>query len=189
MGYQTHHSLERRSAPRGEALAVEAVVGALGAQVGGNRQVAARLGLAAGLRQRAAEAEMRVVVHRVALHHGLELLRRLGVAAAAEVGTTERLPDRAFLGIEPGGLAQRHRGLREIAALEQRHAPPVERVEGIAGAQLAVVVNHALKCRRRYLGAWLTTTASWAPAIPSTRSTGGACRCSRAAISRRPRCR
>ena len=91
------------------------VVAALGAQVGGEREVAARASRWPVRRQRAAEAEVRVVVDRVALDHGLELARRLGVAAAAEVGAAERLADRGLLRRQPRRLRERHRGLREVA--------------------------------------------------------------------------
>jgi hypothetical protein len=43
------------------------------------------------LLERTAEAEVRVVVHGVALDYGRELLRRLGEARGAEVGAPECL--------------------------------------------------------------------------------------------------
>ena len=51
---------------------------------------------------------MRVVVDRLALDDRLELRRRLGELAVAEVGAPERLAHRALLGRPPGGLGERH---------------------------------------------------------------------------------
>src|SRR5687767_3749751 len=85
------------SAPRGEALAVDPVVAAIGAQVRGDREVAPRaLGPAREV-ERAAEAEVGEVVDRVALDDGLELLRGLAEVAAAEVRAPQRLADRRLV--------------------------------------------------------------------------------------------
>ena len=62
---------------RGQPLPVDAVVVALGAQIGRDRQVAPRPVALAGQGQRPAEAEVGEVVDRIALHDGLELARRL----------------------------------------------------------------------------------------------------------------
>src|SRR5918996_3427389 len=115
MGYLRERSAgaESGSAAGDQALSVDAVVGALRPQVGSDRQVAAGAIRAAGLGQRPSEAEVGVVVDRVALDDGLELLRGLLVPAAAEVGPPQRLADRALLGVEPGGLAQRNGCLEE----------------------------------------------------------------------------
>ena len=90
------------------------------------------------------------VVDRVALHHGLELPRGLRVAPAVEVGAPERLANRALLGRHAGGLRERHRGLREVAGLEQGHALSIQRVESVAR------FGHGSKCtgglRSRVLG-------------------------------------
>ena len=59
-----------------QAVAEGPVVRAVGPHVGGQRRVAARLGAAAGLLERAAQAEVGVVVDRVALDHRGELLAR-----------------------------------------------------------------------------------------------------------------
>src|SRR5918995_3054655 len=99
------------SAPCQQPLAIDPVVAPLGAQVGRDRQMAAGPVLAAGLRERATETEVREVVHRVALDDRLELLGRLRVAAAAKVGPPERLPDRGLVGIEAGRPAKWDPGL------------------------------------------------------------------------------
>src|SRR5438067_1073863 len=84
---------------RAQAVSIDPVVRAVGAQRGCQSQVAARLLAAAGLLERAAQAEVGEVVDRVAVDDGLELHRRFAVAPAAEVGAPERLADRALLGL------------------------------------------------------------------------------------------
>src|SRR5205085_11941834 len=83
-----------------QAVAVDAVVGAVGPQVGGQGKVAPGLGAAARLLEGAAEAEVREVVHRRALDHGAELLARLRVASSAEGRAPERLAVRGLVGID-----------------------------------------------------------------------------------------
>ena len=78
-----------------QPVAVQPVVRAVRPHPAGQRHVAAAARLVAELLERAAQAEVRVVVGRVALHDGRELARRVAVAAAAEVGAAERLADRA----------------------------------------------------------------------------------------------
>src|SRR4051794_12771938 len=89
-----------------EAVSVQLVVGALGAQRRGQRQVLARLACAACLLQRAAQAELGEVVDRVALDDRLELARRRLVAAGAEVRAAQGLADRALLGLHRARLLQ-----------------------------------------------------------------------------------
>src|SRR4051794_5598364 len=72
--------LDRRGA-RPRAVAVDAVIAAVGTEAGGERERLASLRRTAGLHQRAAEAEERVVVRRSALDDGLELDGRLLEAA------------------------------------------------------------------------------------------------------------
>src|SRR5262245_47082705 len=128
----------------GKPLAIERVVAALRPQIGRDRQVAARPVTLASQGERAAEAELREVVDRVALDDGLELSRRLRVAAAVEVGTPERLSDRALLRGHPGRLGQRNGSGRVIVRLEQGDAAAVEVVEGVAG-----FVRHQASVGRR----------------------------------------
>ena len=113
---------------RVEQVAVVAVVAAVGPQVRGQRQVMTG---AAGLPRMAEgspEAEVGVVVDRVGLDHGLELDRRLGEAAGAIVGATERLTDRGLLGVPPRRLGQRLGRVLEVAVFEQLDPPSVEGV-------------------------------------------------------------
>src|SRR4051794_7878500 len=86
----------RRALRGAQAVAVRAVVGAVRAQADGERRVAACLEPAAGLLERAAEAEVREVVHGRALDDRGELVARGGVAAGAEVRAAERLADRGL---------------------------------------------------------------------------------------------
>ena len=85
---------------------------------------------------------MGVVVDGVRLEDRLELRRRLVEAARAEVGAAQRLADGRLLRRHPGRLRERHRRLREVARLEQRHAALVERVEIVR-----LGFRHASECR------------------------------------------
>jgi len=98
--------LDRRGA-RPRAVAVDAVIPPVGTEAGGERERLARLRRTAGLHQRAAEAEERVVVRRRALDDGLELDGRLLEAARAEVGPAERLADGGLLRLVGAGLLGR----------------------------------------------------------------------------------
>ena len=97
--------------------------------------VAGALALA-GEAEGASEAEVRVVVDRVALDHGLELGRRLGELAVAKVGAAERLADRALLRRPPGDLLQPHGRLAEAAVLEQLDALAIEGVRVVGRAHV-----------------------------------------------------
>ena len=68
------------------------------------------------------EAEVGVVVRRMALHDGRELARRVAVAAAAEVRAAERLADRGLVGLQALCLLERHGRLRPVALRDQRRA-------------------------------------------------------------------
>ena len=83
--------------------------------------------------ERAAEAEMRVVVDVVTLDHRLELARGLGEAAGPVVGATQRLADRRLLRRPSRGLSQRLGGVLEIPVLEQLEAATVEGVGRLDG--------------------------------------------------------
>src|SRR5439155_1565147 len=135
----------RRSAlGRAQAVAVYAVVRSVRAHVCGEREVPARLGAVARLLQRAAEAEVREVVHRGALHDGGELVARLRVAARAEVRAAQRLADRRLVGLEPARAFERDRGRREVAGLEQVGAAAEQVVDVLAALLRAgPVIAHA----------------------------------------------
>src|SRR3954453_9138261 len=111
------------------AVPVEAVVAAVRAQSGGQRERLARVLRTAQFEQRAAEAEEGIVVGRRALDERLELgpggleLRR------AEVRAAERLPDRGLLGIEVAGLGERDRGGVEAPRLQQLRPAPEQVVQ------------------------------------------------------------
>jgi hypothetical protein len=81
--------------------------------------VLARLGAVAGQLAGPAQAEQRIVVGRVALDHGTELLARFGVAAGAEVRPAEGFADRALVRLQAAGPLQRDGGGVEVAGLEQ----------------------------------------------------------------------
>ena len=113
---------ERRARPllRAHPIAVEPVVGAVRAHAERERQVPARAAAVAELLERAAEAEVGVVVGRAALDHGRELVRGAAVAAAAEVRAPERLADRGLVRLEALRLLERDRRLRPMALRQQR---------------------------------------------------------------------
>src|SRR3954465_10290010 len=90
-----------------DAVQVLAVVGAIGPQPGGQAQVAPSGDAVAGLGQRAAEAEVRVVVDRRALDHRGELVAGAFVAAGSEVGAAEGLADRGLVGLVGARLLER----------------------------------------------------------------------------------
>src|SRR5436309_332478 len=118
-----------------EARAVVAVVSAVRAEARGERQVALGLAQPARLLQRAAEAEVREVVHRIALDHCRELLARLRVAAAVEVRATERLADRALVRLELARLLKRNLCGVEVPRLEESGAA-LEEVVHVLGPLL-----------------------------------------------------
>src|SRR5207248_7791925 len=107
-----------RSVPRGEPLAVEPVVVPLGSQVRGQGEVVTCAPGLPGQAQRPPEAEVRIVVDRMSLHHGLELGRRLGELAVAKVGAAERLADGALLRRPPRRLGERLGRRLEASVLE-----------------------------------------------------------------------
>jgi hypothetical protein len=78
---------------------------------------------------------VREVVHGIALHDGGELLARLRVAAAVEVRATERLADRALVGLELARLLERNLGSVEVLRLEQCGAA-LEEVVDVLGPLL-----------------------------------------------------
>src|SRR5919198_2159086 len=84
-----------------ELLAVGAVVAPVRPQARGDRQVAARPPALAGERQRPPEAEVGVVVYRVALDDGLELDRRLPIPAGPKVGSAPGPPGPPLVGRPP----------------------------------------------------------------------------------------
>ena len=134
----TQHACDRRgSAGRGRAgaVAVDAVVAALGAQAGGLGERAARLGVAAELLEAAAEAEEREVVRRRLLDDGRELGRGLLVALRVEQRAAERLADRGLVGREvaraasagsPPGGGRRPRAAPSPAGRGGRRRPSIQ---------------------------------------------------------------
>src|SRR5204863_2661294 len=124
---------------RAQAVQVLAVVLAVRSQAGGELQVAARLDPVAGQLERAAEAEVGVVVDRRALDHRGELVARLGVAPRVEVGAAERLADRGLVRLERARLLERDRRGREVAALQQI-AAAAEQVVHVLAALLGIDV-------------------------------------------------
>ena len=132
--------------PRRQALAVEPVVAALGAQVRGQRQVVPRPRGLAGLGQRPAQAEVGVVVDRMGLDHRLELADGAAVVMGAPVDAAEGLADGGLLGRLAGCLLERPLGVLEIALLEQLDPAPIERVEGILGLRHGPSVGRRSRC-------------------------------------------
>src|SRR3954467_15400496 len=100
---------------------------------GGGRggQMAAGFALAPSLLERPAEAELREVVHWIAIHDSLELARRRLVAACSEVGAAQRLADRALLRLHGARLLERYRRRREITMLQQVTAAAEEVVDAL----------------------------------------------------------
>src|SRR4051812_50038701 len=78
----------------------------------------------AGDAERAAEAEVGEVVHRMGLDDCLELGRRLLELAVAEGGASERLANGALLGRLSGRLGERLGGRPPTAVLEPPDTPP-----------------------------------------------------------------
>src|SRR4051794_17482840 len=115
-----------------QAVAQLAVVGPVRAHPHGQRGVAARLAAAAGVLERAAQAEERVVVDRLALHHRLELLSRFLESAASEVRATQRFADRGLVRLEVAGPLERDRRGGKVARLEQGGAARVQLVHVLA---------------------------------------------------------
>src|SRR6185437_15610569 len=142
-----------------EPPAVDAVVGPVRAQAGGEREVAAGLLDAAGLLQRAAEAEVGEVVHRVALDDGGELLAGLRVAARVEVGAAERLADRALVRLQRAGLLQRDGRSVEVARLEEGAAAGEEVVHALSPL-LGGLLQLAHAFTSRFASAWIFSTTS-----------------------------
>jgi hypothetical protein len=120
-----------RGSPPPRLVPVLPVVRALRAQVRGQRERAARLGVAAHQLQRAPEAEQRVVVRGRVLDDLAELLGGLGVAARAEQRAAERLADRGLVGLEVARAGQRDRGGVEVPVLEQAGAVSEELVRAV----------------------------------------------------------
>src|SRR5215207_3731173 len=160
-------SLGRRLQPVRQRLVVLAVR----AHVGGERRVAASLPPAAGLLERAAQAEVRVVVHGVALHHGRELLRGLVEAARAEVCAAQRLADRALVGLQGARALQWHRGGHEVALLEQL-ASLLEQFVGVLGAHCpgSTVVGPAAGVLKRSTSSRIAAATSVFGRRPTCRS-------------------
>src|SRR4051794_3997946 len=129
---------ESGSAPA-RAIQVAAVVRALGLEIRRKRERAARLRVAAELLERAAEAELGVVVGRAVIDDRAELRRGLLVALRAEQGAAKRLPDRVLVGLQLARPAQRDRCSMEVALLQK--ARPV--------AEELVDVGHAFECKTR----------------------------------------
>src|SRR4051794_28680178 len=111
---------------RADAVQIRAVVGPVGAEPGGQPEVAARRRPVAGLVERAPEAEVRVVVDGRALDDRGELVAGTLVAAASKVRATQRLADRRLVGLVLAGLLQRDRGGGVVAVLEQLAAAAVQ---------------------------------------------------------------
>src|SRR5687767_1836192 len=88
-------------------IPVVAVVAAVRAQVRGERQRVAGLGVPAEELERAAQAEQRVVVRRRLLDHRLELGGRLLVALRAEQRPAQRLADRRLVRLEVACAGER----------------------------------------------------------------------------------
>src|SRR5215213_2307240 len=105
--------------------------------------VAGPLGVA-GLAQRAAEAEVGIVVDLVCLDDGVELHRGEREAAAVEVGAAQRLADRRLLGCAPRGALELLGGVLVVLVGEQLYAPPVEG----EGRVRFSVERHSRNCRR-----------------------------------------
>jgi hypothetical protein len=119
---------ELRRGPSG-AVAVRAVLSALRAEAGGNRQWAARLVVATQLLQGATETEVRVVIRRGGAGNRVELRGGLPVALAVEECAAERLANRGLVRLELPRTLQRHGGSRIVAALQQRDATLVQVVD------------------------------------------------------------
>src|SRR3954471_5954048 len=153
----------RNCSGRADAVQIRAVVGPVRAEPGAQPEGAARRRPVAGLVERAAEAEVRVVVDGRALDDRGELVAGTVVAAASKVGAAERLADRGLVGLVLAGLLERDRGGRVVAVLEQLAAAAVEVVH-VLRALLGCprVVAHQLSisavARRR------STTSRIAPA-------------------------
>src|SRR5215211_7286939 len=102
-----------------EPLAECLVVLAVRAHAGRQRRVPTGLRSAAGLLERAPQAKVGVVVHRVALQHRCELDGGLLEACRAEVRPAERFTNRALLGLQRACALERYRSGHEVAALQQ----------------------------------------------------------------------
>src|SRR5512144_2867639 len=98
------------------------------------------------LGQGPAQAELRVVVHRVRLDDCLELCGRLRIVPRAKQRPAQGLANRALLRGLSGGLLQRNGGLLEVAVLEQLHAAPVKGIEGLGPLPL-LVLGHWLSVK------------------------------------------
>src|SRR5664279_2179859 len=116
-----------RITPR--AIAIDAIVLALGTQRARQSQRLAGLAVAPQQLHRAAEAEQRVVVGRRVRGDRLELLRSALVVLRVKQRTAQRLADRGLVGLQVAGFAQRHDRRLVVAVLEQLTAPLVQVIE------------------------------------------------------------
>src|SRR5207248_6482905 len=120
-----------------------------------------RLAPAPALLERSAKAELRVVVHRVFLDHGLELDRGVRIAARAEVGASQRLANRGLLGLHLACLLQRDDGSGEIAVLEQV-AAALEQLVDALGALFGRLAHAGASLRARICSTTSTIAAAMA---------------------------
>ena len=98
------------------------VVGVVGPHHRGEAQVPAGPGAVAGLQPAQPDAVLRVVVDRLDVERGDELLLGRGEATGAEVGARQRLAHRALGRLELARLLERDHGRVRVAVGEQPHA-------------------------------------------------------------------
>src|SRR5205085_421665 len=113
------------------AVAVEAVILALGAQRARQCERLAGLVMAAQLLHRAPQAEQRVVVRGRPRRNGLELLRGVFVAPGMKQGATQGLTDGSLVGLHVAGFAERHDGCLMVAVGKQVAATLVEVIDTV----------------------------------------------------------